>query len=102
MYPLGRQYLEYAFIEDRYDVQILDEKGNDITEKFIEENKKYYIDAILASGWNATVEAIMKTGFQYLPGTLGYPYSKLVMNYYTAYLQKSFASKKIRVNAVLP
>ena len=39
MYPLGRQYLEYAFIEDRYDVQILDEKGNDITEKFIEENK---------------------------------------------------------------
>lgn len=34
-----------------------------------EENKKYYIDAILASGWNATVEAIMKTGFQYLPGT---------------------------------
>lgn len=67
-----------------------------------EENKKYYIDAILASGWNATVEAIMKTGFQYLPGTLGYPYSKLAMNYYTAYLQKSFASKKIRVNAVLP
>ena len=66
------------------------------------ENKKYYIDAILASGWNATVEAIMKTGFQYLPGTLGYPYSKLAMNYYTAYLQKSFASKKIRVNAVLP
>ena len=67
-----------------------------------EENKKYYIDAILASGWNATVEAIMKTGFQYLPGTLGYPYSKLAINYYTAYLQKSFASKKIRVNAVLP
>ena len=65
-------------------------------------NKKYYIDAILAPGWNATVEAIMKTGFQYLPGTLGYPYSKLAMNYYTAYLQKSFASKKIRVNAVLP
>ena len=67
-----------------------------------EADKKYYIDAILASGWNATVEAIMKTGFQYLPGTLGYPYSKLAMNYYTAYLQKSFASKKIRVNAVLP
>ena len=73
-----------------------------ISECLKEENKKYYIDAILASGWNATVEAIMKTGFQYLPGTLGYPYSKLVMNYYTAYLQKSFASKKIRVNAVLP
>ena len=66
------------------------------------EKEENYIDAILASGWNATVEAIMKTGFQYLPGTLGYPYSKLAMNYYTAYLQKSFASKKIRVNAVLP
>ena len=76
------------------------QKLRDFLEK--EENKKYYIDAILASGWNATVEAIMKTGFQYLPGTLGYPYSKLAMNYYTAYLQKSFASKKIRVNAVLP
>ena len=51
---------------------------------FTKKIKNNYIDAILASGWNATVEAIMKTGFQYLPGTLGYPYSKLAMNYYTA------------------
>mgnify|MGYP004486105489 FL=1 len=67
-----------------------------------EDNKKYYLDAVSASGWDATVKAIMKTGFQHLPGTLGYPYSKLAMNYYTAYLQKQFGSKKIRVNAVLP
>lgn len=67
-----------------------------------EENKKYYLDAIASVGWDATVESILKTGFQYLPGKLGYPFAKLAMNYYTAYLQKKFASKKIRVNAVLP
>ena len=37
-----------------------------------------------------------------MPGTFGYLFSKLAMNYYTAYLQEIFASKKIRVNAVLP
>lgn len=60
-----------------------------------EENKKYYLDAIASVGWDATVESILKTGFQYLPGTLGYPFAKLAMNYYTAYLQKKFASKKL-------
>ena len=43
------------------------------------ENKKYYHStAILAPGWNATVEAAhsTKTGFQHSPGTSGYPYSK--------------------------
>lgn len=93
------EYLIHAMSENGT-IAFMTSTGGNGWEK--EENKKYYIDAILASGWNATVEAIMKTGFQYLPGTLGYPYSKLVMNYYTAYLQKSFASKKIRVNAVLP
>ena len=42
-----------------------------------EENKKYYLDAIASVGWDATVESILKTGFQYLPGTLGYPFAKL-------------------------
>ena len=56
LYPLGRQYLEYAFIEDRYDVQILDEKGNDITEKFIEENKKYY----KTGDWDTIIENFVK------------------------------------------
>ncbi len=93
------EYLIHAMSENGT-IAFMTSTGGNGWEK--EENKKYYIDAILASGWNATVEAIMKTGFQYLPGTLGYPYSKLAMNYYTAYLQKSFASKKIRVNAVLP
>lgn len=93
------EYLIHAMSENGT-IAFMTSTGGNGWEK--EENKKYYIDAILASGWNATVDAIMKTGFQYLPGTLGYPYSKLAMNYYTAYLQKSFASKKIRVNAVLP
>ena len=93
------EYLIHAMSENGT-IAFMTSTGGNGWEK--EENKKYYIDAILASGWNATVEVIMKTGFQYLPGTLGYPYSKLAMNYYTAYLQKSFASKKIRVNAVLP
>ena len=56
LYPLGIQYLEYAFIEDRYDVQILDEKGNDITEKFIEENKKYY----KTGDWDTIMENFVK------------------------------------------
>ena len=96
---IANKYLIHAMSENGT-IAFMTSTGGNGWEK--EENKKYYIDAILASGWNATVEAIMKTGFQYLPGTLGYPYSKLAMNYYTAYLQKSFASKKIRVNAVLP
>ncbi len=67
-----------------------------------EDNKKVYLPAIEAKGWQETVEAICQTGLQYLPGTLGYPFSKLAMNYYTVYLQKQFASQGIRVNAVLP
>lgn len=55
MYPLGRQYLEYAFIEDRYDVQILDEKGNDITENLIEKIKYYKI-----SDWDTIMKNFVK------------------------------------------
>lgn len=51
-YPLGRQYLEYAFIADRYGVQILDQDGNDITHEFIEKNKKYYI----SGDWDKILE----------------------------------------------
>lgn len=51
-YPLGRQYLEYAFIADRYEVQILDQDGNDITHEFIEKNKKYYI----SGDWDKILE----------------------------------------------
>ena len=92
------EYLIHAMSENGT-IAFMTSTGGNGWEK--EENKILY-RCYFRSGWNATVEAIMKTGFQYLPGTLGYPYSKLAMNYYTAYLQKSFASKKIRVNAVLP
>ena len=37
-----------------------------------------------------------------MPGTMAYPFSKLAMNYLTVYLQSTFASQGIRVNAVLP
>lgn len=67
-----------------------------------ENNKKVFLPAVEACSWEQTIEAICQTGLQYLPGTLGYPFSKLAMNYYTIYLQKQFAAKGIRVNAVLP
>jgi NAD(P)-dependent dehydrogenase (short-subunit alcohol dehydrogenase family) len=67
-----------------------------------EENKQVFLPSVEAKGWQATIDAIKETGLHNLPGTLGYPYSKLAMNYYTVYLQRTFASKGIRVNAVLP
>ena len=67
-----------------------------------DDNKNIYLPAVQAQGWQETRDAVCQTGMQYLPGTLGYPFSKLAMNYYTVYLQQSFAAKGIRVNAVLP
>lgn len=67
-----------------------------------DDNKNIFLAAVEAKGWDETVKAICATGFHYLPGTLGYPFSKLAMNYYTVYLQQTFAAKGIRVNAVLP
>lgn len=67
-----------------------------------EDNKSIYLPAVEAKNWQDTIDAINQTGLQYAPGTLGYPFAKLAMNYYTVYLQKIFASKGIRVNAVLP
>lgn len=67
-----------------------------------DENKNIYLPVLQAKGWDATIEAVEKTGFTSLPGTLGYPFSKLAMNYMTIQLQKIFAPKGIRVNAVLP
>ncbi len=67
-----------------------------------EGNKKVYLPVLEAKGWGATVEVLEKSILSHLPGTLGYPFSKLAMNYYVAKLQKEFASKGIRVNAVLP
>ncbi len=67
-----------------------------------EGNKKVYLPILEAKGWQASVEILEKSILRHLPGTLGYPFSKLAMNYYVAQLQKEFASTGIRVNAVLP
>lgn len=67
-----------------------------------EDNKDIYLPVIQASGWDGKVAAIEKTGMSRMPGTMAYPFSKLAMNYLTVYLQSTFASQGIRVNAVLP
>ncbi len=67
-----------------------------------EGNKKVYLPLLKAKGWQASVEVLEKSILRHLPGTLGYPFSKLAMNYYVAQLQKEFAPTGIRVNAVLP
>lgn len=67
-----------------------------------EGNKNIYLPIVQAKGWDGAVEALSKTMLPYLPGTLGYPFSKLAMNYYTIQLQATYAPKGIRVNAVLP
>ncbi len=68
----------------------------------LSDNKDIYKEVVEAKDWDKTLEALNKTGFQYLPGTLGYPFAKLAMNYYTVYIQKIFGPMGIRVNAVLP
>lgn len=87
-------------INDNGSIAFMTSTGGNGWEK--PENKDVFLKAVEADGWQATVDAICQTGMQYLPGTLGYPFSKLAMNYYTVYLQKVFACKGIRVNAVLP
>ena len=67
-----------------------------------EGNKNVYLPIVQANGWDGAVEALNKTLIPRLPGTLGYPFSKLAMNYYTIQLQATYAPKGIRVNAVLP
>ena len=66
------------------------------------DNMDIYKEVAETEGWEEAINALNKTGFQYLPGTLGYPFAKLAMNYYTVYIQKLFGPKGIRVNAVLP
>lgn len=73
--------------------------GNDWNK---DENKSVYLPVLNAKGWDETISALQQTNLTRLPGTLGYPFSKLAMNYLTIQLQKQFASKGIRVNAILP
>ncbi|MPW25242.1 SDR family oxidoreductase [Alkalibaculum sp. M08DMB] len=65
-------------------------------------NKKEYMPLIKAKAWKESVTALEGMELNALPGPLGYAFAKLAMNYYVAYLQEIFASKHIRVNAVLP
>ena len=67
-----------------------------------EGNRKWTEPVIDAEGWDGAVAALEALPFALFPGTMGYPYSKLAMNLYVAKLQANFASKGIRVNAVLP
>lgn len=68
----------------------------------LEGNMKYYLPVVEADGWDSAVEVIQSSPFIHLPGNAGYSFSKLAMNYLVCKYQGLFASKKIRVNAVLP
>ena len=67
-----------------------------------EANMKYYLPVVQADSWEKAVEAIESSLLKHLPGNAGYSFSKLAMNYLVGQYQSLFASKKIRVNAVLP
>lgn len=101
---ISNKYICESYLNHRMDkggtIAFMTSTGGNGWEKA--DNKNVYLPCVEAKGWEATIEVLHQTGFQYLPGTLGYPFSKLAMNYYTVYLQKEFAAKGIRVNAVLP
>lgn len=67
-----------------------------------DDNKEVFMPVLQAKSWQESVEALKKIGMAQMPGTMGYPFSKLAMNYLTVQLQSVFAVKGIRVNAVLP
>lgn len=68
----------------------------------LEDNKTLMNPLIKANDWEEMISILTSMGLNRVPGTLGYPFAKLAMNYYVAYAQEMFTSKKIRVNAVLP
>lgn len=67
-----------------------------------EGNRKVYEPIVKTTSWEDTVNTINATGLQYLPGGLGYSFSKMAMNYYTVTSQQVFGPLGIRVNSVLP
>lgn len=66
------------------------------------ENREEYLSLITAQGWEGTAQALRGLGLKDFPGMAGYTFSKLALNYYVAHMQKAFAARHIRVNAVLP
>lgn len=67
-----------------------------------EGNKSVYLPVVQAKGWDGAVDAVNQSVLAHLPGPMGYPFSKLAMNYLTVQLQALYAPKGVRVNAVLP
>ncbi|SDF16775.1 NAD(P)-dependent dehydrogenase, short-chain alcohol dehydrogenase family [Fontibacillus panacisegetis] len=67
-----------------------------------ENNQKEYMPLIKAKTWEEAITKLDELDLNRLPGPLGYSFAKLAMNYYVAHLQTTFASKHIRVNAILP
>lgn len=67
-----------------------------------EANKKEYMPLIEATSWEEMITTLENMQLNNLPGPLGYMFAKMAMNYYTAYLQQIFATKHVRVNALLP
>lgn len=101
---IANKYIMENYLYDRMDkggsIAIMTSLGGLGWEK--EDNQKWLMPVLTADGWDNTVEAVQKLPFVQMPGTFGYPYSKLAMNLYTAMVQNKFAQKGIRVNAVLP
>ncbi|MCD7809902.1 MAG: SDR family oxidoreductase [Erysipelotrichaceae bacterium] len=101
---IANKYICEAYLENRMSkggsIAFMTSTGGNNWED--EGNKSVYMPVLEVQGWDETVEALEKTGLTALPGTLGYPFSKLAMNYYTMQLQQVFAAKGIRVNSVLP
>ena len=67
-----------------------------------EETKEEYISLIKPKGWEATYQAWLDLKASNTLGKEAYFVSKRALNYYTIYMGKQLASKKIRINAVLP
>ncbi|MCD7839093.1 MAG: SDR family oxidoreductase, partial [Erysipelotrichaceae bacterium] len=101
---IANKYICEAYLENRMSqggsIAFMTSTGGNNWED--EGNKSVYMPVLEVRGWDETVAALEKTGLTALPGTLGYPFSKLAMNYYTMQLQQVFAAKGIRVNSVLP
>lgn len=101
---ISNKFICEELLPDRMDkggaIAFITSTGGNGWEK--EENKSVYLPIVQAKSWDGAVEELGKTILPHLPGTLGYPFSKLAMNYYTIQLQAQYASKGIRVNAVLP
>ena len=67
-----------------------------------EGNRKYYMPVLEAEGWEGRTAVLESMHLNVLPGMLGYMFAKCAMNGYVAMIQKDFAPKGIRVNALLP